>query len=153
MATRFIELAGEINTEMPRYVMGRLRKMIDQRLERGLKGTKVLLVGVAYKKNISDMRESPSMRLMEMLLAEGCDVEYLDPHVPTIPPMRDHPTLAGRMAIAPKAVAKLDFEAVLIATDHDAVDYAALVALGLPILDTRNAITRRGLAMDMVDKA
>ncbi len=153
VATRFIELAGEINTEMPRYVMGRLRKMIDQRLERGLKGTKVLLVGVAYKKNISDMRESPSMRLMEMLLAEGCDVEYLDPHVPTIPPMRDHPTLAGRMAIAPEAVAKLDFEAVLIATDHDAVDYAALVALGLPILDTRNAITRRGLAMDMVDKA
>ena len=153
VATRFIELAGEINTDMPRYVMSRFRRMIDQRLRKGLNGTRVLLVGIAYKKNISDMRESPSMRLMEMLMAEGCEVEYLDPHVPVIPPMRDHPTLIGHSAIAPEAVARRGFDAVLIATDHDAVDYAALIGLGVPILDTRNAITRRGLPMDLVEKA
>jgi len=153
VATRFIELAGEINTDMPRYVMTRLRRTVDQRLRKGLNGTRVLLVGIAYKKNISDMRESPSMRLMEMLVAEGCEVEYLDPHVPVIPPMRDHPTLIGHSAIAPEAVAGRGFDAVLIATDHDAVDYAALIGLGVPILDTRNAITRRGLPMDLVEKA
>jgi UDP-N-acetyl-D-glucosamine dehydrogenase len=153
VTTRFIELAGEINTDMPHYVMSRLRRMLDQRLRKGLNGTRILLVGVSYKKNISDMRESPSMLLMEMLAAEGARVDYLDPHVPVIPATRDHPTLTGRKAITPEAVAAQGFDAVLIATDHDAIDYAALIALGIPVLDTRNAITRRGLAMDLVEKA
>ena len=153
VATRFIELAGEINTEMPRYVVAKLRKLLDQRLKRGLNGTRILLVGVSYKKNIADMRESPSMRLMEMLIAEGSLVEYLDPHVPVIPPTRDYPGLTGRTAVAAGDLAGQGFDAVLIATDHDAIDYAALIGLGIPILDTRNAIARRGLPMDRVEKA
>ena len=150
VATRFIELAGEINTDMPRYVMGKLRRMLDQRLKRGLNGTRILLVGVSYKKNIADMRESPSMRLMEMLIEEGSVVDYLDPHVPVIPPTRDYPGLTGRMAVTDPGQG---FDAILIATDHDAIDYAALIGLGIPILDTRNAIARRGLPMDGVEKA
>ena len=153
VATRFIELAGEINTEMPRYVVAKLRKLLDQRLKRGLNGTRILLVGVSYKKNIADMRESPSMRLMEMLIAEGSVVEYLDPHVPVIPPTRDYPGLTGRSAVGAADLAGQGFDAVLIATDHDAIDYAALIGLGIPILDTRNAIARRGLSMDRVEKA
>ena len=99
------------------------------------------------------MRESPSMRLMEMLIAEGSVVEYLDPHVPVIPPTRDYPGLTGRTAIGAADLAGQGFDAVLIATDHDAIDYAALIGLGIPILDTRNAIARRGLPMDRVEKA
>ena len=101
--TRFIELAGEINTAMPRYVMSTAAADAWTEARTRVKGTKLLLVGVAYKKNISDMRESPSMLLMEMLVAEGAVVEYFDPYVPMIPPMRDHPTLVGRSAIAPEA--------------------------------------------------
>ena len=153
VATRFIELAGEINTDMPRYVVARLRRLLDQRLKRGLNGTRILLVGVSYKKNISDMRESPSMHLMEMLTADGSAVEYLDPHVPVIPPTRDYPGLTGRRAVAAEGLAGQGFHAILIATDHDAIDYAALIGLGIPILDTRNAIARRGLPMDLVEKA
>ena len=157
VATRFIELAGEINTEMPRYVVAKLRKLLDQRLQRGLNGTRILLVGVSYKKNIADMRESPSMRLMEMLIEAGSVVEYLDPHVPVIPPTRDYPGLTGRRAVAAGDLAPnpagQGFDAILIATDHDAIDYAALIGLGIPILDTRNAIARRGLPMDQVAKA
>lgn len=151
--TRFIELAGEINTDMPRYVVAQLRRVVDKALERGLSGTRVLLVGVAYKKNISDMRESPSMRLMEMLISEGSLVEYLDPHVPVIPATRDHPTLTGRVSVDGGQIADKDFDVILIATDHDAIDYAALAALGLPIVDTRNAMARRGIASDRVTKA
>jgi UDP-N-acetyl-D-glucosamine dehydrogenase len=153
VATRFIELAGEINTDMPRYVVGKLRRMLDQRLKRGLNGTRILLVGVSYKKNIADMRESPSMHLMEMLIAEGSVVDYLDPHVPVIPPTRDYPALTGRAATRAADLAGQGFDAILIATDHDAIDYAALIGLGIPILDTRNAIARRGLPMDLVEKA
>ena len=150
VATRFIELAGEINTDMPRYVMAKLRKLLDRRLKRGLNGTRILLVGVSYKKNIADMRESPSMRLMEMLIDEGSVVDYLDPHVPVIPPTRDHPGLTGRTTVTDLGQG---FDAVLIATDHDVIDYAALIGLGIPILDTRNAIARRGLPMSLVEKA
>lgn len=153
VATRFIELAGEINTDMPRYVVARLREAVDRSLRRGLTGTRILLVGVAYKKNISDMRESPSMRLMEMLIAEGSIVEYLDPHVAVIPSTRDYASLTGKRSISMDRIFAHDFDAILIATDHDAIDYAGLVKLGLPIVDTRNAIARRGIISDQVTKA
>ena len=90
------------------------------------------------------------MRLMEMLIDEGSVVDYLDPHVPVIPPTRDHPGLTGRTTVTDLGQG---FDAVLIATDHDVIDYAALIGLGIPILDTRNAIARRGLPMSLVEKA
>jgi UDP-N-acetyl-D-glucosamine dehydrogenase len=97
-------------------------------------------VGVAYKKNVSDMRESPAMRLMQLLEEAGAEVEFLDPHVPELPPMREYGQFLARTAIAPDALQQAGFDAVLIATDHDAVDYAALLGLGCPVVDTRNAI-------------
>ena len=143
---RFIELAGEINTQMPAHVLGRLREALDQAHGRGLNGARVLVVGVAYKKNVSDMRESPAARLLQLLLAAGAEADFLDPHVPVIPPMRAYPELAGRRAISPEAVAGDSYHAVLIVTDHDAIDYGQLAGLGAPIVDTRNALARRGLA-------
>lgn len=151
--TRFIELAGEINTAMPRYVLDRLRAVLDQATGRGLNGANILLVGVAYKKNVSDMRESPAMRLMQLLEDAGARVQFLDPHVPEIPVMREYSQFRARRAMAPDAVATVGFDAVLIATDHDAIDYAALLKLGCPVVDTRNAIERRGLDMAQVTKA
>ncbi|WP_198654823.1 nucleotide sugar dehydrogenase [Albibacillus kandeliae] len=153
LSTKFIELAGEINSNMPLYVVNRLRETLDRASGKGLSRSRILIVGIAYKKNVSDMRESPSVRLMELLVEAGAEVDYLDPHVPAIPPMRDYPDLVGRQAIAPEEVAAAGFDAILISTDHDAVDYAALVALGLPIVDTRNAIQKRGLPMDRVVKS
>ena len=151
--TRFIELAGEINTAMPRYVIDRLRAVLDAATGRGLNGADILLVGVAYKKNVSDMRESPAMRLMQLLEEAGARVQFLDPHVPEIPPMREYAQFEARRAISLEDVASVGFDAVLIATDHDAVDYVTLLDLGCPVVDTRNAIAGRGMVTERVTKA
>jgi len=153
LATRFIELAGEINVNMPKYVIGRLRDVLDRQRGRAISVSKILIVGIAYKKNVPDMRESPSMRIMELLHGMGAAVEFLDPLVPEVPRMRDYPQFLGKSAIAPEAVASAGFDAVLIATDHDDVDYTAFDNLGVPIIDTRNAFARRDLPMDHVTKA
>ena len=150
--TRFIELAGEINTAMPNHVIDRLREIVDREVGKGLSRARILLVGIAYKKNVSDMRESPAMRLLELLEAAGAEVAYIDPHVPEIPPMREYRQFTARPALDPASLAPGRFDAVLIATDHDAVDYAALLELGCPVIDTRNAIARRGLPMAGVVK-
>lgn len=150
--TRFIELAGEINTNMPIHVIDRFREILDRASGKGLNGSRVLLVGVAYKKNVSDMRESPSMRLMQLLEEAGAKVEFLDPHVPELPVMREYGQFKSRRAITPDEIGNAPFDGVLIATDHDAIDYETLLGLGCPVVDTRNAIARRGLSMDNVTK-
>ena len=150
--TRFIELAGEINTRMPHHVVDRLREILDRAAGKGLSASRVLLVGVAYKKNVSDMRESPSMKLMQLLEEAGAQVDYIDPHVPEIPPMREYRQYAARRATDPADLAAGRYDAVLIATDHDAIDYGALLDLGSPVADSRNAIARRGLPMTHVTK-
>lgn len=151
--TRFIELAGEINTNMPHHIVHRTRETLDRETGRGLNGARVLLVGVAYKKNVSDMRESPAMRLMQLFEEAGARVGFIDPHVPHIPPMREYGMFEGRAAVLPEDVKAADYDAIVIATDHDAVAYPALIGLGLPVIDTRNAIAPRGLPMDRVTKA
>ena len=151
--TRFIELAGEINTRMPRHVVDRVRAVIDVECGRGLKGSEILLVGIAYKKNVPDMRESPSMKLMELLDEAEARVAYFDPHVPEIPKMREYMKFASIKSIEPSKLKPNHYTAVIIATDHDDIDYAALTALGCPIIDTRNAISRRGLPGNRVFKA
>lgn len=150
--TRFIELAGEINTNMPHHVVDRTREVLDRAAGRGLNGARVLLIGVAYKKNVSDMRESPSMRLMQLLEESGSKVDFIDPHVPELPPMREYGQFKARQATAPDTIKPGDYDAVLIATDHDAIDYEALLKLDCPVVDTRNAIARRGLPMARVTK-
>ncbi len=153
LPTRFIELAGEVNQHMPNYVVARLREVLDRQLGIGLSRARILMLGVAYKKNVRDMRESPAMRLMALLQEAGASVAFHDPHVPEIPRMREYPQFLGKRSLPMTGIRAEDFDAVLIATDHDAMDYAALVGLGLPIVDTRNAMARRGLSMENVTKA
>lgn len=153
LSTRFIELAGEVNANMPHYVLSRLRETLDRRHGIGLSRARVLILGIAYKKNVSDMRESPSMKLMALLQEAGAQVKFHDPHVPEIPRMREYPQFLGKVSIDFPAIRAEDFDVVLISTDHDAVDYAAVAALGLPIIDTRNIIARRGITGADVTKA
>ena len=145
ITTRFVELAGEINTAMPRHVVERLAQALDARQQRGLHGSAVLVVGLAYKRNVDDTRESPSLRLIELLEARGARVAYYDPYVPEIPPTREHPALTGRRAVAWDRASLASFHAALIATDHDEVDYALLAESVALIVDTRNVMARRGL--------
>ncbi len=138
-STRFIELAGEINTAMPGFVVERLAQSLDRRLGKGLSRSEILILGLAYKKNVDDTRESASFKVIELLEGRGARVSYYDPHVPVIPETREHAPLAGRRSIewSPEALAR--FDAAMILTDHDCVDYALLVEASGLVIDTRNA--------------
>jgi UDP-N-acetyl-D-glucosamine dehydrogenase len=153
IATRFIELAGEINTDMPYRVVERLAELVDRRLGRAFTGARILVLGLAYKKNVEDMRESPALKLIELIEARGASASYHDPHIPAIRPSRKHGALAARPSVALTPETLAGFDAVLIATDHDDVDYALVVAHAKLVVDTRNACTRHGLAGDHVFKA
>jgi len=132
--TRFIELAGEINSGMPHWVVHKVVAALNDR-GKALKGTRCLLLGIAYKKNVDDMRESPSVELMELLSAKGASVEYSDPHVPTFPRMRKHHFDLRSVELTPERVRSYDF--VLVATNHDAFDYKMIKANARLIVDTR----------------
>jgi UDP-N-acetyl-D-glucosamine dehydrogenase len=150
IATRFIELAGQINIEMPRYVVAKLAEALDARSGRGLKGARILIIGMAYKKNVEDTRESASLTLAELIEERGATVDYHDPFVPVIPPTREHATLQGRRSIAFTSEAIGRYDATLIATDHDAIDYALLAKTSKLVIDTRNACSSRGLIGDWI---
>ncbi len=137
--TRFIELAGEINTAMPRWVVDRLAEALDGRFRKGLNGTRILIVGLAYKKNVDDIRESPALAIMDLLIERGAAVAYHDPYCPVIPRTREHRHLAGQRSVPLEPSMLADFEAAVIVTDHDGVDYAALVESVALVVDTRNA--------------
>jgi UDP-N-acetyl-D-glucosamine dehydrogenase len=139
IATRFIELAGEINTAMPAHVAERLGRTLDERFAKALNGARILVLGLAYKKNVDDTRESPAFAIMELLARRGAMLAYHDPHVPVVPPTREHPHLAGLRSVALEAADVAAFDAVLIVTDHDAVDYDALAAAARLVADSRNA--------------
>jgi UDP-N-acetyl-D-glucosamine dehydrogenase len=136
--TKFIELAGEINTAMPRYVVTRLMEALSDR-GKALKNAKILIVGLAYKKNVDDPRESPSFELWDLLQQRSAIVSYHDPFVPVAPRMRHHPDVAGTpsVALTPQVLSNVD--AVLISTNHDGIDYTALVRHAPLVIDTRNA--------------
>ncbi|WP_152053738.1 nucleotide sugar dehydrogenase [Tautonia marina] len=137
MSTRFIELAGEINTSMPEFVV---HKVADALNDRGkpVKGSRIALLGMAYKKDVDDPRESPGFELMELLLARGADVSYHDPHIPVLPSMRKYPNLRMEsQPLTPEYLASRD--CVLIVTDHSAFDWPWIVAHAPLVIDTRNA--------------
>ncbi len=136
--TKFIELAGEINTSMPEYVINRLMLALNER-GKALRGSRVLLVGLAYKKNVDDQRESPSYVLWKKLLKHGAEVEYHDPFCPVVLPSREHPELAGIKGISWRKVLEGGHDAALICTAHDGVDYPALCQALPLVIDTRNA--------------
>jgi UDP-N-acetyl-D-glucosamine dehydrogenase len=153
LPTRFIELAGEINSAMPRYVVGKLAEALDIRAGKALSRSRILVIGLAYKKNVADIRESPSLRLIEIIEERGGKADYHDPYVGEIPPTREYQALKGRCSVALTAEHLTDYDAVLIATDHDEVDYGLLAESAPLILDTRNVFARRGLVADHILKA
>lgn len=134
VSTRFIELAGEVNSAMPDYVVSKLTAALNER-RKAVKGSRVLVLGIAYKKNVDDMRESPSVMIMEKLRDLGAEVAYSDPHIPVFPRMREHHFDLRSVALDPDVVGSYD--AVLLATDHDRFDYGMIHAHAALIVDTR----------------
>ena len=153
IATRFIELAGQINARMPYFVVNKLAEAIDRHVGRGLQGAKILIIGVAYKKNVDDMRESPSLKLIELIEHRGAHVEFHDPYIPVIPMTREHAPLAGRKSVTLTAAEIASYDAILIATDHDNVDYKLIAANAKVVVDTRNACAKAGIDPANVVKA
>jgi UDP-N-acetyl-D-glucosamine dehydrogenase len=152
LSTRFIELAGEINTAMPGYVVSRLADALNDR-GKPVKGSKVCLLGMAYKKDVDDPRESPGFELMELLQRKGAEVTYSDPHIPTLPPMRRHPDLPpmASRALTPEFLASQD--AVVVVTDHTAFDWPAIVAHAVLVIDTRDATRQVATGRDKIVRA
>ncbi len=136
MSTRFIELAGEINTHMPEYVVRRTVEALN-RAKKPLNGSKILILGLAYKKNIDDCRESPSLELVELLQAQGAKVDYNDPYVPRTHKMREYDLKLSSKKL--RAAMLASYDCVLIATDHDDYDYPWIVKHAKLVVDTRNA--------------
>jgi UDP-N-acetyl-D-glucosamine dehydrogenase len=150
--TRFIELAGEVNTSMPTYVVHRVADALNDR-RKAIKGSSVLVLGLAYKPNVDDERESPSYVLMEMLKERGASVAYYDPYVPVIKPTREHAHWAGTKSVAWNKQTITAFDVVLIATNHACVNYQELADWTECIVDTRNAMSRIGTLPGQVWKA
>ncbi|HET9400172.1 MAG TPA: nucleotide sugar dehydrogenase [Candidatus Acidoferrales bacterium] len=139
-ATRFIELAGEINTAMPYHVVESVSEALNQR-KKSLNGSKILILGIAYKKDVDDLRESPSLKLMELLTARGADVDYNDPYFPKLHKMRHYDYSHKKsVPLDPRSIA--NYDCVLIATDHSSYDYEMILSAAKLVVDTRNA-TRR----------
>ena len=153
LPTRFIELAGEINVAMPRHVVSRLEEALDRTQAVSLGAARVLVIGLAYKKNVADIRESPSFAIMDILEKRGTTVDYHDPHVAVIPQTREHSAFAGRRSVELSAGTLGDYRAVVIVTDHDAVDYGLISRHARLVIDSRNAMARRGLPLENVTKA
>lgn len=153
VVTRFIELAGEINTAMPQRVVDRTIEALNEVAGRASKGARVLIMGVAYKKNVEDTRESPAFRIMELLEKRGAAVSFHDPMVAEIPQSREHAEFAGRRSVPLTKDVVAGFDATIICTDHDAVDYRNLVEWSPLVIDTRNVCARQGLTREHVIKA
>jgi len=133
--TRFIELAGEINTRMPDFVVDKVTNALNEQ-SRSVKGSRILILGLAYKPNVDDDRESPSYVLMEKLEALGAKVAYHDPHIPVIKPTREHPHLVGRRS----SEFSHDYDLILIATHHATFAEYDFANCRCPVVDTRNCL-------------
>jgi UDP-N-acetyl-D-glucosamine dehydrogenase len=146
--TRFIELAGEVNTGMPYHVVSKVMEALNER-GRGIKGASILILGLSYKKDIDDVRESPSLKLIALLKERGAKVAYNDPHVPRTPRMREYDLKMKSVPLTEKNLGKYD--CVLISTDHSAYDYKAIVQQSKLVVDTRNAT--KGIRSKKIVKA
>ena len=140
--TRFIELAGEINSDMPRYVVDQLAAVLDRNKGVGLSRAKILIIGIAYKKDVDDMRESPALVIIELLKMRGSLVDYYDPYVPVVPKTREHAKLAGMRSVSIDQKSIADYDAVLVVTDHSEIDWQSLVSAAQLVVDTRNATAK-----------
>lgn len=141
---RFIELAGEINVTMPSYVVNKLSEALDQRFAKSLNGAKILIIGMAYKKNVADIRESPAFAVMDLLKRRKAQATFHDPYVDVIPPTREHADFTG-MASQPLTDKILQAQdAVIIITDHSSIDYDLIARDAKLVIDTRNALAGVG---------
>jgi UDP-N-acetyl-D-glucosamine dehydrogenase len=152
LSTRFIELAGEINTSMPLHVVERVGEALNS-VRKPLNGSRVLILGLAYKPNVDDERESPSYRIMELLKQRGAEVSYYDPYVPVIRPTREHPHWAGTKSVSWDRETIAAFDAVVLATAHACVNYQELADWAGCIVDTRNAMAAVQVSSGKVWKA
>lgn len=141
VSTRFIELAGEINVRMPEYVIEKLILGLNER-RKAVKGSSVLVVGLAYKKNVADPRESPAFEILERLIDLGAQISYHDPHIPIAPGMRRHPELEGLVSVDLDGASLERQDAVMIITDHDVIDYGMIAEHASLIVDTRGVMRR-----------
>lgn len=137
--TRFIELAGEINTGMPEWVINKVMHALNDHAK-ALKGSKILLLGMAYKPNVDDDRESPSYKLMDLLVQRGAEVDYHDPHVPVIGHKREYPQYTGKLSVELNAETIAGYDCILVATHHDAVDYKRIAEHAQLVVDSRNVM-------------
>ncbi len=150
-ATRFIELAGEINTKMPYYVVDRVGWILNKN-GKAFTNAKTLILGMAYKKDVDDQRESPSLRIVQLLKEKGASVSYSDPHVPVCKGHRHYPDINMKsVVLTPNSLKEADV--VILLTDHSVFDYAAIEKNSQAILDTRNAFANNGITSDKVYKA
>jgi len=140
-ATRFIELAGEINTQMPYYVVQRTMEAMNEK-SIVMNGSKILLVGLAYKKNVDDLRESPTFKLWELFEEKGANIDYYDPYCPSVPKLREYTQYFGRKSIDIENAG--EYDAIVISTAHDSVDHAKIAKIGKCVVDTRNALSGNG---------
>jgi UDP-N-acetyl-D-glucosamine dehydrogenase len=149
-STRFIELAGEINTHMPYFVVDRTVLALGEH-QKSMKGARILVVGIAYKKDVDDMRESPSLKIIDLLQKQGARVDYHDPYIPRMPETRRYKFDMQSVPLTAENLASYD--ALLIVTDHTCVDYAFILKHALLVVDTRNAFASRHLQSPKVIKA
>ena len=140
LSTRFVELAGEVNTAMPDYVVQKIAEALNDR-SKPLRGSKVCILGVAYKKDVDDPRESPAFIIMEKLLAQGVELSYNDPHIPRLPKMRKHRIDLESQPLTPEFLAEQD--CVVLVTNHSAYEMQEIVDQAPLVVDTRGAT--RGL--------
>ena len=149
--TRFIELAGEVNASMPDYVVERVSLALNN-ARKAVNGSKICILGIAYKRDVDDPRESPSFRIIELLEARGAVISYSDPHVPRLPKMRHHHIREMASCELTKDYLAAQ-DCVVIVTDHSAVDYEFLVTHSKLIIDTRNALSAVSFTHATVVKA
>ena len=150
MTTRFIELAGEINTAMPEYVCQKVGEALNT-IKKTVNGSRGLIVGVAYKPNTDDVRESPALKIIQMLEAQGASLCYHDPHIPVLPRTRQYQGAVEGVELTKDVLSQSDF--TLIITDHDAVDWEAVVAHSNVVIDTRNATVKIAEGREKIVKA
>ncbi|MGH1403801.1 MAG: nucleotide sugar dehydrogenase [Alphaproteobacteria bacterium] len=151
--TRFIELAGEINSRMPHYVCDEVSQILNREKSLAVNGAKILVLGVSYKKNINDQRESPAFPIIDTLQKWGGEVSYYDPHISEITSLREYPHIVGMKSVEDYVQGAKDSDLVLLLTDHDQLPYDEIVAHSDLIVDTRNAFAVRGLVKPHIFKA
>jgi UDP-N-acetyl-D-glucosamine dehydrogenase len=147
--TRMIETAGDINRAMPDYVVAKTREAADMAFGKGLRTTKILVLGLTYKPNIADVRHSPAVEIAEKLLAQGALLDYIDPHVPTVPHLHEAPLLSGKASVASGD----GYDLAIVLTPHKAFDYKALLGSVPVVVDTRNAVPTPLFEGQMIVKA